>query len=318
MKRSSTPYLWAATILVLLLLLMSWPSRANAQQAQTPVTGHYPGGHVGTRGGDSPDVGGAYVNFSRIHVAGDLKDASGNTIKHINDTAYANINVFTYTTDIKFFGMNYGVLMGVPFNDIYNRPSGQSESATGFGLGDIVIIPFGLYGKAKEFDYQVGAGVWAPSGSFSPGSASNHGAGFWEAIYSIGGAYYPGGDRRSWCLSAVARFEQNFKQRGTNINVGDDVVIDYGIDKLFIFGGAFKQVLSVGVSGFATTQLTRESGANAAANTSLYHVFGLGPEVKYALPSYGVKVTFRPQWEFAASNTSQGATYWLAIGYAIP
>jgi len=297
---------------------LPWSSYAQIQRSPTPVTGHYPGGHVGLLGGGTPEPGAGYVDFNRFHTGGTLKDAQGNTIEQTDKVFYANINVITFTSKKKILGMNYGMLLALPFNDIATRPAHQSGTTTGFGIGDLAFVPFGLYGKSKSFDYQVGAGLWTPTGKFTPGASNNHGSGFWEMIYSLGGVYYPDGNRRSWSISGVARIEQNFTQSGTGINVGDDIVIDYGVGKLMIFGKSFKHVFDFGVSGFATTQFTHESGTNAALNTSLYRVFALGPEVRYKIPKWKLGFIVRSQWDFGAVNTSQGYTLWLAAGYAFP
>jgi len=84
---------------------------------------------------------------------------------------------------------------------------------------------------------------------------------------------------------------------------------------LLAFGGTFKHVFDIGVSGFATTQFTRETGANAALNTKLYRVFGTGPEIRYTLPAWRMNLLFRPQWEYGARNTTEGMTYWIALVY---
>ncbi len=84
---------------------------------------------------------------------------------------------------------------------------------------------------------------------------------------------------------------------------------------MLAFGGTFKHVFDIGVSGFATTQFTRETGANAALNTKLYRVFGTGPEIRYTLPAWRMNLLFRPQWEYGARNTTEGMTYWIALVY---
>lgn len=304
-------------LLLALALAASSVSDVLAQRAETPVVGHYPGGHVGLRGGSTPpeDTLGVF-NFFRYSHAGPLKNANGGTIQNNSADTFTNITGAQWNADYKILGMNYGALLAVPFNNVYNRPSGQSTEASGFGLGDVAFAPVMLFGKQQYFDYQVGLAVWAPSGSFTPGSATNHGSGFWELLYSVGGVYYPDGNRKSFSISAVARIEQNFKQRHTDINVGDDVIMDWGISgPLLAFGETFKHVFDVGISGYATTQFTRETGANAALNTSFYRVFGIGPEINYMLPAWNLKMLFRPQFEFGARNTTEGQTYWFAVTY---
>ena len=317
MSRRS-PYFYVAAVLPLLCLGLFDSPDAHAQtRAPTPIVGHYPGGHVGIRGGDTPPEGIGFFNFNRLHFAGNLKDGNGKTITAIDKTFDANITGVAWNTNYKLGDMTWGGILAVPFNDVYNRPSGQNSDSSGYGLGDIVFIPLAFYGKSAHFDYQVGAGVWAPSGTFSPGSPNNHGSGFWEAIYSVGGVYYPDGKRFSWNVSAVARIEQNFTQRHTDIHVGDNATIDWGIGSPMIpLDEKHKHLVQVGVSGFSSLQFTRETGTNAALDTTLYRVFAIGPEMSYFHPDWKMKFLFRPQWEFGARNTSQGSTYWFAVAYS--
>jgi len=317
MKRERTRSFCFVAFLVVPLLAMWAPDVAAQQRSETPQVGKYPGGHVGLRGGYSPPGGELGVfNFNRYYIAGNLKNASGDTIRPAGVSTYTNITGAEYVSEYKVFGMNWGGLIAVPFNTVNEHPNSPGSESSGMGLGDIVFAPFWFFGKSDHFDYQVGAGVWAPSGSFSPGSHDNHGSGFWEAIYSLGGVYYPDGNRKSFSISAVTRIEQNFTQRHTDVHVGDDVIMDWGISgPLLAFGDKFKHVFDIGVSGFATTQFTRETGANAALNTKLYRVFATGPEIRYTLPAWKMNLLFRPQWEYMARNTTQGMTYWVALVY---
>ena len=161
--------------------------------------------------------------------------------------------------DWELFGLRYGALAGIPFatGDL-SSPAPES----GFGLGDILVTPISLYGKSTSFDYQFQFTVWTPSGHFSPGSARNRGTGFWALVYSLGGVYYPAGNREAWSLSAVARVEQNFQQRGSGIEPGSDVVIDWGVGRAFRVGQPFARRRGLGVRDMATHRATGRASRN--------------------------------------------------------
>jgi hypothetical protein len=297
-------------------LFGAWDAQAQSRSA-TPLSGHYPGGHTGLMAGATPPEGLGFFTFNKLSYPGNVKDANGNTIAATNKTVNASISGIAWNSDYKIGGMTWGGVVAIVFNDVYNRPTGQSGSSSGYGLGDIVIAPFALYGVSQHFDYQVGVGAFAPTGAFTPGSSNNHGSGFWTMLGTLGGAYYPDGNRKSFNLSAVLRIEQNFQQRHTGINPGDDVVMDWGIGSpLLPLDETHKHIVRLGVTGFATTQFTRETGSNAALNTSFYRVFALGPEFNYFYPDWKLKFLFRPQWEFDARNTTEGMTYWFAISHS--
>src|SRR3954467_11912016 len=100
-----------------MLLAFVWVCAAAhpaVAQAQTPVTGHYPPGQSGIRGASSPEPGFAYTNFSRAFTSLEVVGASG-AAQPIHELRYANISMFTWTTDWRILGMRYGALAGIPF-----------------------------------------------------------------------------------------------------------------------------------------------------------------------------------------------------------
>ena len=282
---------------------------SEAALAQTPVTGHYPPGQSGVRGASTPAPGVQLTNFNRFFTnlevvgeAGTPPDAIGEELR------YANITMITWTTSWELLGMRYGALAGIPFAT-GNLDEPTSES--GFGLGDILVTPLSLYGKSDSFDYQVQLTVWTPSGHFSPGSPRNRGTGFWALVYSLGGVYYPRGDREAWSISAVARLEQNFEQRDSGIEPGDDIVVDWGVARMF---RVWDRALDDGVSGFGAWQLTLQQGGPPGTDAIRYRLLGIGPEASLGvLDSFTVRV--RAQWELAARHIVRGNNVWLILNY---
>jgi len=291
-----------------ILILLGGVGGAAVANAQTPVTGHYPPGQSGIRGASTPDPGFAVTNFNRFFTNVDVPSAAGAEAPSSDELRYANITMFTWTTDWEIFGLRYGALAGIPF------ATGDLSSPTpesGFGLGDILLTPISLYGKSAAFDYQLQFTVWTPSGHFSPGSASNRGTGFWALVYSLGGVYYPAGNREAWSLSAVARVEQNFQQRGSGIEPGSDVVIDWGVGRAFRVAN---HSFDVGASGFGAWQLTAQRGGPPGTDEQRYRLLGVGPEA--SLPIFGrLTLRLRIQIELAARDIVRGNNVWIIFNY---
>jgi hypothetical protein len=279
--------------------------------AQTPVAGHYPPGQSGIRGAASPDPGWSITNFNRFFTNLEAKDASGNSTRSLEELRFANITMFTWVTRWKVLGLQYGALAGVPFATGNLNPSADEVGSTSFGLGDVLVTPVSLYGRQPTFDYQFQFTWWTSSGRFSPGSPDNRGAGFQALVYSLGGAWYQGGNRADWSASAVARLEQNFEQARTGIHPGNDVVIDWGVGKVV----PAKRPLELGVSGFATWQLSEQTGGGAGTDTSPYRYLGLGPEASWS-PWDRWTFRIRAHWEFLTRNAVQGNNLWLILNYA--
>jgi hypothetical protein len=273
--------------------------------AQAPVTGHYPPGQSGIRGAATPDTGLSLTNFSRFFT--NLEGVGGGTAADIHELRYANISMFTWTPGWTLFGMSYGALAGIPVATGDLRSDGSRE----FGLGDVLLTPISLYGKSAWFDHQFQFTVWTPSGHFSPGSSRNRGTGFWALVYSVGGVYYPGGDRSAWSISAVARGEQNFEQRHSGIRPGDDVVVDWGIGRML---PPRHRRLEIGVSGFGAWQLSAQEGGDVGVEDQRYRLLGAGPEASMSL-SDPLTIRIRAQWEFAARHIVRGNNLWLIFNY---
>ena len=257
-------------------------------------------------------TGAAYTNFSRFFSNLEVTDASGGSTQDLDELRYANISMLTWTTDLELLGMRYGALAGVPFSTGNLRPSGDDVDS-GFGLGDVLITPLALYGKNTLFDYQVQLTVWTASGRFSPGADDNRGTGFWALVYSLGGVFYPGGNRESWSLSAVARIEQNFEQEDSGVTPGDDVVVDWGVGRILHARG---RPIDVGVSGFGAWQLTAQTGGSRGADTGRYRYFGIGPEASVSVTEQ-LSLRLRAHWEFGAHNVITGNNLWIILNYRL-
>jgi hypothetical protein len=282
---------------------------AGVSHAQFPLTGHYPPGQSGIRGAATPKPGIAYTNFNRFFTNLEVVDADGSAVNDLDELRYANISMITWTTEWEILGMRYGALMGIPFatGDLQD----PTDETGGFGLGDILVTPLSLYGESDEFDYQVQFTVWSASGRFSPGAPDNRSTGFWSLVYSLGGVYYPSGRRDWWSISAVARIEQNFEQEDTGVTPGDDIVVDWGVGRVFRAGA---RAIDAGISGFGNWQLTSQAGGDPATNALRYRYFGLGPEASVSVTDpFSIRV--RAHWEFAARNVLRGNNLWVILNY---
>ncbi len=275
--------------------------------AQTPIAGHYPPGQSGIRGAATPRAGWSVTNFNRFFSNLEAKGADGNTTGTVDEMRYANITMVGVTTNYRILGLQYGALAGFPFATGNLNPSSDDLTSKEFGMGDILVTPISLYGKNGPWDYQFQFTYWSSSGEFSPGGTKNRGAGYESLVYSLGGTYYPGGNRKDWSVSAVARLGQNFEQAETGITPGDDIVVDWGVGK--VLGRA-----EVGASGFGTWQLSHQSGGAPLPDNSLYSYLGIGPEAKYS-PWDHWTIGARAHFEFETRNAVQGNNLWIILNY---
>jgi len=290
------------------LMASAWHPGAHAQ---TPLTGHYPPGQSGIRGAATPAAGLVYTNFNRFFTNVHVTDDSGNATTSLDELRYANISMFAWTSDYEMLGMHYGAALGIPISTGNLRPAPDEVESTDLGLGDVLLTPFILYGKSASFDYQVQLTLWSASGRFSPGAPDNRGTGFESLVYSLGGVFYPRGNRDDWSLSALVRIEQNFEQEGSGITPGNDIVVDWGVGKVI---RAFERMIDLGVSGFAAWQVTSQTGGATSPDLGRYRLFGAGPEANVSITER-LSLRFRAQWEFGARNIVEGNNLWLILGY---
>jgi hypothetical protein len=124
---------------------------------------------------------------------------------------------------------------------------------------------------------------------------------------SLGGVYYPGGDRAAWSISAVARIEQNFEQRGSGIKPGADLVVDWGAGRMFRVAN---HQLDVGLSGFGVWQITAQEGGPPGTDDDRYRLFGVGPEASLSLFE-PLTLRVRAHWELAAHDIVRGNSLWI-------
>jgi len=285
-------------IVLVLLLVLAAPAFA-----QTPIAGHYPPGQSGIRGGAIPAPGFAVTNFNRFFTNLEVKDAQGNVTSEKSEIRYANITMLTYKPSWRPLGLEYAMQCGIPIATGNLNPTPDELGSKSFGLGDVLVTPVSLYKRGALWDAQFQFTYWSKSGNFEPGGTHNRGAGFDALVWSLGGVWYSKEQRDGWSVSAISRFEQNFGQKDTGVQPGDDVVVDWGVGKTL-------GTVEAGVSGFGTWQLTSQDGL------ARYSSLGIGPEASWRCGGpWTLRV--RAHFEFAARNAVEGNGLWLIAHCAL-
>jgi hypothetical protein len=75
-------------------------------------------------------------------------------------------------------------------------------------------------------------GFFAPVGSYDADKFINNGLGRWAEMFGLGAVAYLDA-ARSWSVSAMTRYLTHQKQKGAEIRVGDDFVLEWGLGKTF-------------------------------------------------------------------------------------
>ncbi len=298
----------AALICVLLLGVITLPATAQER-------GQYIPGFGGLNAGTQPPEGFTYANFFIWYPTSKFKNQNGDTAPIDFDLdLLADINVFAYTTKAKFLGASYGMLAALP---IVNTPVSLPRlnlNASPTGLGDLYVEPINLGWKLKKADVKVAYGFSAPTGRFDEIGTETTTTDYWGHQLTFASNIYLTPDKLTH-VSLNTNWEFHHKKRHEDLKVGNNMTLEGGIGKAFVKNQG-KQLIQVGMVGYAEFQLTNDSGSAVPALTAdnKDRVFALGGEFGVILPAKKFNFMVRVLPEFGARNRTQGVTTVFSIG----
>ncbi|MGD0262332.1 MAG: transporter [Verrucomicrobiota bacterium] len=274
---------------------------------QAQPTDHYAPGAEGLKAATLPPPGVYVRDYNYFYYSDQLNDANGNKVNGANAKLflYANLPRVIWITDLQVLGGNIGVdaLLPLQYTDLkVNTPGGPFNDHT-FGIGDLFFE--GTWSKhIQQFDFSLGAGVWAPTGDSSSQLTTRAGLGYWDEMLTAGATWYPDQAKR-WALSVLNRYEFNQEKRDTDITPGDAYTVEGGLSY-----GVLKTV-DVGAIGYYQQKVTEDSGSGASPTRD--RVAGIGPEISAFFPSATFGVSLRYAYEFMAESRFQGHTFTLTL-----
>ncbi len=263
------------------------------------VTGHYGPGLFGLRSAHGFPLDWSLVNVTHIYYAGEMKDNDGN-ISTLNKpiNVIANISGGIWGTKIDKLRANYNAAIIMPLTNLAPNPETLDLDPDRVGLSDIKIIPLMLSWNFNQVSVNTRYALWIPTGSYEAGSKSNRGKGFWSHNIGIGfTAYFD--KKKTWNLSWMNTFEFNSKQKSTDITPASTWVTEWG------FGKTFEKSFNMGIIGYNTLQMSKQSGGDVPDDLNKYRVNGVGMEFNYRTQSKWVFIT-RWYLEYLAVNRPEG------------
>ena len=293
---------------VFLLVIISLP--AIGQQR-----GQYLPGFGGLNSGLQAPQGFTYANYFFWYPATKFKDQNGNKAPiNFDLNLLVDFNLVAYTTKAKFLGANYGMAVGVPvLNTALDLPNlGLGKSS--WGLGDIYVEPINLGWKLKQADVKVAYGFVAPTGKFNSDGTGTTTTDFWGHELTFATTAYLDKAKLTQ-VSFGTNWEFHQTKRHSDVKVGDNMTLEYGIGKIFVKNQG-KQLIQFGGVGYAEFQLTEDLGTGVSDLTrhNKDRVFALGPEFGVILPPQKLNFMVRVLPEFGARNRTQGVTIVFGIG----
>jgi len=272
---------------------------ATGAEGQT-LTGHYGPGLFGLRSGYGFPMGFTYLNITQVYYAAEMKDNDGQVstlAKPVN--VVANVSALTWGRRIEGLKANFNAGVAVPLANLALNPETLELDPERVGIGDIFVIPALFSWDFGRIVTRLQYNLFLPTGSFTAGSASNRGKGFWTHGPSAGVTGYLDSGR-AWHASVSGAYEIHTTQQETDIKPGQDLVIEWGV------GRTWDSAFNMGLVGYNTFQTTDQVNADGGG-TGLrkYRVNGIGAEFGYRTES---RWSFVTRWylEYDARNRTEG------------
>jgi hypothetical protein len=193
--------------------------------------------------------------------------------------------------------------------NVENRPELGIDR---LGLGDVYIQPFRLGWRKQRFDFVTSYSIYLPTGRSRLGGGKGVSSGQVTHEFSSGGSVYFK-DRSSF-LTALASYQLNTRQRGTDITRGDSVQIQGGIGK-----SLFRKLAETGIAAYALLQVRDDRGTDLPSVLAGAHdrVYGLGPEGAVLIKAIQGQLRVRYEWDFRVRARPQGHILVVAINFLV-
>ena len=304
---------------------------------------HYPAGTEGIKAACMPPPGLYFKDDNSFHYSDKTPGFSGQLEAN---SFQKNFDLFTYVqaprliwmTPLKILGAEYGAALRIPL--VYKKHDQENlgilrkyngidigpliTSVDKFGLGDIQVEPLILAWHTKRFDFVSSYSFWAPTGEYDHHKLFllNLGSGYWTHMFTLGLTWYPDAEK-TWAFSLINRYEINMAQysdlyvaaspqnvASLDTTLGDVYTLEWAVSKTVAKG------LDVGLTGYYQQQVTATEGPTWFGPTYFderVHVAGIGPEISFSYPKWGLAGSLRYAYEFSALDNPQGHNITLTV-----
>jgi hypothetical protein len=256
-------------------------------------------GTSGLTAGLQPDPG-IYVADGFIYYsATQFRDAQGN-LAPVGLDASAEGNALGVAVSLKVGDLYLDFAASLPAAHVSATTEVPPRKLDSIGLIEGALQPLGVGWRGGPVDLVAFYSLFVLTGHFDtdvPGDLSRASL---THEFSGGGTVYFDSAHRFY-LSALASYELNQRDFGTDFRRGDLVLVQDGL------GVSVVKILDLGVASYELWQVTNNSGAAVpAVQQGRSRSFGVGPEVGCLVPPLRARVSLRYEHEFGVRNRPEG------------
>ncbi len=331
-------------------LLVALGLMLQAGNATASEIGHFAPGVLGIRDLVVPEPGFYGVLYNYYYSTERLNDADGQKVDSVTINpgpgpgvtldldvdvgVYAIAPTFIWVSDKKLFGAKYGAYISPSFSDssvaaslTTATGSGRNVSGSHFEVADLFVQPLWLGWTKEHWDFAAGYGFYAPTGHYNTETltlpvigpitveaSDNIGLGFWTHQFQGAVSWYPWADRRMAVAGALT-YEINEKKEDFDLAPGDVLTLNWGVDQYLPLRADQSLLLDIGLAGYSSWQVSKDSGADAATPGVKDEVHAIGIQIGLTHVPSNMALTFHYLNEFDSSDRFQGES--IGLNFAL-
>ena len=283
----------------------------TARQIHGQVRGVYPVGMSATNSGVTPPSGFTYSNLLAIYSRDQFRGPNGEILATGNQSVVMDLNSIVWVSKQELLGgakFSASATFPVANNSLTSDATGPISGGGGFA--DSYYQPFILGWTRKHVGVRAVYGFLAPTGSFKPNANDNVGSGYWTHVVASGQTVWLTRNK-STAVSAFQMYEFHTKQKGTQIQPGQTLNLDYSLTHFVPVRGELG--VQVGLAGYNQWQTTDKTGPTITPEQSAahYRVNALGFAANVNMPAR-VSIGVNYFKEFLNRSTFQGYSFQLS------
>ena len=283
--------------------------------------GQYVPGQYGLNAGPAllPAPGFTFANMDLNYSADTLKNSIAVAVPVTGNYSFWSVeNMFFYAPNKKILGGQFTSMASLNLANASltaEIPSTQlGVAGGGEGITDTWVQPVNLGWHLPRVDTWVGYAFVAPTGSYSPGSSSNNGSGYWGNNFCSGTTFYVTKNKATQ-MNLATNWEFHGTKRETNIIPGQAFTMEWGVGQIIPLKKDLSRLAQLGVIGYDQWQVSANQGATR--NFPYYSMHAIGLQTNFILPGPGFSVFFKYLPEYLVKASTQGRTFVFGFSWTL-